>query len=152
MLPVFPSQASKCDLRREISFLRTCNTANLISYISPILTLETLFQHVRLHGCAIACALKQTFALCNIFSEGTLLLETPFSENYFRKVVVEARARVARIDKSDLRDEIRARCEVARHIRCSEAADRLEGDSNGTAGVARKSRRCRIVLMWQHAS
>jgi len=28
---------------------------------------------VRLHGCAIACALKQTFPQCKIFSEGTLL-------------------------------------------------------------------------------
>jgi len=69
-----PSQVGNCAvtpeyLRSAISFSRTYNIPNLISYIphSPFNALLV----VRPHGCAIACSLKQTFAQCKIFLEGT---------------------------------------------------------------------------------
>jgi len=40
---------------------------------------------VCLRGCAIACALKQTFALCEIFLEGTLLIRSPVCKRGHRE-------------------------------------------------------------------
>jgi len=59
-------------LRSEISSSPTCNIPNLILYITHSLRNAPLV--VCLHGCAIACALKRTFAQCKIFLEGTLVV------------------------------------------------------------------------------
>jgi len=80
-------------LRSEISFLRTCNIPNLISYVHGIALSKRFTGCVstsgvsntlcvyNLHGCEIACALKQTFAQCTIFLQGTLLV-TNFTNLY----------------------------------------------------------------------
>jgi len=76
MVTSVPSKVRKCaepqdHLRSEMSFLRTCNIPNLILH-SPFNASLVLC----LHGCAIAYALKQTFAL---FAIGTL----PAAAGYF---------------------------------------------------------------------
>ena len=68
------------NLRRAISFSRTSNILDLIGiniykYRIALLTLGTLRWLCALHSCAVACAscaIKQTFAQCIIFLEGTL--------------------------------------------------------------------------------
>jgi len=78
--PVFPLCAwlRKCvvppeHLRSEVSFLRTCNIRNLISaYISHSpCDAWNISPAVCRHNCEIACALKETFAQCKLFLEGT---------------------------------------------------------------------------------
>jgi len=72
-----PSKVRNCAeppdrLRSEISFLRTCNIPNLISHIHRIALPKRFTGCVStwLHGCEIACTLKQTFAQCKIFLQG----------------------------------------------------------------------------------
>ena len=75
-----PSTARKCavptdHLCSEISFSRTSNSPDLISYIYRIcsVTLDTLYWLCMcLHGCTSAFA-KTNICLVYIFSEGTLL-------------------------------------------------------------------------------
>jgi len=50
----------------------------LILYIRRI-ALSIVSLVVRLHGCEIACALKQTFAQCKMFLQGHPLLVTDFT-------------------------------------------------------------------------
>jgi len=70
-----PSAVRKCAvppdyLRSEILFSRTCNIPNLISCTSYIPHSRCNARNVSLflclHGCTIACAIKQTFAQCKL--------------------------------------------------------------------------------------
>ena len=69
-----PSEVHKCagpavHLRSEVSFLRTCNIPNLISYTNRTALLKRFTDCVSTWFW-IACALKQTFAKYKIFLQG----------------------------------------------------------------------------------